>query len=62
MHVHNPEHTSNYKADYDVYGTPSIYLLDERKIIRGKKLDHSNIGTVIEMLERREADKKTGAK
>lgn len=62
MHVHNPEHTSNYKADYDVYGTPSIYLLDERKIIRGKKLDHSNIGTVIEMLEKRDAAKKTGAK
>jgi len=62
MHVHNPEHTSNYKADYDVYGTPSIYLLDERKIIRGKKLDHSNIGTVIEMLEKREAANKNGAK
>ncbi len=62
MHVHNPEHTSNYKADYDVYGTPSIYLLDERKIIRGKKLDHSNIGTVIEMLEKKEAATKTGSK
>ncbi len=62
IHVHNPDHTSTYKADYDVYGTPSVYLLDERKIIRGKKLDHSNISTVIEMIEKRETAKKNGAK
>lgn len=63
MHVHNPEHTSNYKADYDVYGTPSIYLLDEKKIIRGKKLDHSNITILLDILEKKESmAKKNGAK
>lgn len=51
INVYDPEHTSNFRADYDVYATPSIYLLDEKKIIRGKRLDHTNVGEVINMLE-----------
>jgi thiol-disulfide isomerase/thioredoxin len=54
-HVWDPEATSRYWALYDVNVTPSIYLLDEKKNIRGKKLDHTNIMQVIEMVER--ADK-----
>jgi len=53
----DPEHTSNYHDKYDVYSTPTIYLLDEKKIIRGKRLDHANIGSVIEMLEKKAKDK-----
>lgn len=48
IHVYDPERKSPYKSQYDVYGTPRIYLLDERKIIIGKMLDHTTIGTVIE--------------
>jgi thiol-disulfide isomerase/thioredoxin len=51
-HVYDPEHKSNYKAQYDVYGTPKLFLLDDKKIIRGKKLDHTNITQVIDMLEK----------
>lgn len=51
LHVHDPERVSGYRAKYDVYGTPKIYLLDERKIIRGKNLDHSNIEQVMRILE-----------
>ncbi|MBS1772013.1 MAG: DUF5106 domain-containing protein [Bacteroidetes bacterium] len=51
IHVWDPEHTSNYQSQYDVYGTPVIYLLDDKKIIRGKKLDHENIVTLIDILE-----------
>lgn len=51
INVYDPEHKSNYRAQYDVYGTPKIFLLDEKKIIRGKKLDHTNIARVIEILE-----------
>lgn len=51
MHVYDPERTSKYRSQYDVYGTPSVYLLDEKKIIRGKKLDHSNISLIIKILE-----------
>ncbi len=54
INVYDPEHKSNYRSMYDVYGTPSLYLLDENKIIRGKKLDHTNITSVIEMLEAKE--------
>lgn len=53
-HVYDPEHRSNFRADYDIYSTPVIYLLDEKKIIRGKRLDHSNLGSLVEMLERKE--------
>ncbi|HTM67173.1 MAG TPA: hypothetical protein VL093_12675 [Flavipsychrobacter sp.] len=41
---------------YDVYSTPVIYLLDEKKIIRGKRLDHTNIMDVINMLEKKQAN------
>ena len=55
--VFDPEHSSNYRSMYDVYSTPVIYLLDEKKIIRGKRLDHSNVMEVINMLERKEKEK-----
>lgn len=54
VHVWDPNHTSRFRADYDIYSTPVIYLLDEKRIIRGKRLDHSNIGEVIDMLEAKE--------
>lgn len=53
----DPNHTSDYHSKFDVYSTPTIYLLDEKKIIRGKRLDHSNIGSVVEMLEKKAKDK-----
>jgi thiol-disulfide isomerase/thioredoxin len=54
INVWDPEYKSNFRSKYNVYSTPVIYLLDERKIIRGKKLDHSTIPQVLEMLEKRE--------
>lgn len=47
----DPDHSGDWRGKYDVYSTPSIYLLDEKKIIRGKRLDHSNIATLVDMLE-----------
>src|SRR5580692_1795632 len=43
---------------YDVYSTPTIYLLDSKKIIRGKRVDNGNIGSLIDMLEKKELSKK----
>lgn len=57
VHVHDPEGKSKYRSLYDVYGTPSIYFLDEKKIIRGKKLDHTNIAQVLEITEKKAAEK-----
>lgn len=61
-HTWNPEHTSDYHSKYDVYSTPTIYLLDEKKIIRGKRLDHTNVAGLVEMLEKKEKDKGKSAK
>jgi peroxiredoxin len=52
--VYDPERHSEYHSQYNVYTTPVIYLLDENKIIRGKRIDHTTIAQVIEMNERRE--------
>jgi thiol-disulfide isomerase/thioredoxin len=49
----DPDHTSDYHNKFDVYSTPTIYLLDEKKIIKGKRLDHSNIGGLIDMVEKK---------
>jgi len=54
----DPDHTSDYHNKYDVYSTPTIYLLDEKKIIKGKRLDHSNAGGLIEMIEKKKKDGK----
>lgn len=53
INVYDPNRYSDYRSKYDVYSTPVIYLLDENKIIIGKRIDHSNIGQVIEMHERK---------
>jgi len=58
----DPDHVSNYHNNYDVYSTPTIYLLDDKKIIRGKRLDHTNIGNVIDITERKEKEMKKGKK
>ncbi|MBA3829233.1 MAG: DUF5106 domain-containing protein [Taibaiella sp.] len=58
INVSDPDHTrQDYRRKYDVYSTPIMYLLDENKIIRGKKIDHTNIADVIELLERKERSK-----
>lgn len=57
IHVHDPDRKTRFRSDYDIYSTPVLYLLDERKIIRGKRIDHSNILDVIEMVERKKNEK-----
>ncbi len=58
INVYDPDHHSNYRADYDIYGTPIMYLLDEKKIIRGKRLDVTNIEKLVEILETKEKAEK----
>jgi hypothetical protein len=48
----DPDHTGDWRGKYDVYSTPTIYLLDEKKIIKGKRIDHTNIAPLVDMLER----------
>ncbi len=58
----DPEHVGDWRGKYDVYSTPTIYVLDDRKIIRGKRLDHTNVLSVIEMTEKRAKEKAAGGK
>lgn len=61
IHVHDPKQTTNFRAFYDVYSTPTLYLLDDKKVIRGKRIDHNNVLGLIEWLDKkkkREAEKK----
>jgi thiol-disulfide isomerase/thioredoxin len=55
INVHDPDNThQDFRSKYDVYSTPILYLLDEKKIIRGKRMDNTNILDVIEFNERRQ--------
>lgn len=40
------------KKIYDIYSTPVIYLLDENKVIKAKRIDVEQVGNLIEMLEK----------
>lgn len=46
------------KKIYDIYSTPVIYLLDENKIIKAKRIDSEQIANIIEMLEKEKEKKK----
>ncbi|XZF15454.1 redoxin domain-containing protein [Chitinophagaceae bacterium MMS25-I14] len=59
IHVADWDRKSDFRSKYDVYSTPVLYLLDDKKIIRGKRIDHSNISSVIEMLEKKEKSTST---
>lgn len=55
INVYDPDGThQDFRSKYDVYSTPILYLLDEKKIIRGKRMDHTNVLDVIEMVERKD--------
>lgn len=45
--------STGYKAKYDAYTTPKIYLMDQDKKLIGKLLDHSNIYGLIEYYEKK---------
>ncbi|MBL7764875.1 MAG: DUF5106 domain-containing protein [Chitinophagaceae bacterium] len=58
IHVHDPNRITNFRAFYDVYSTPTLYLLDANKVIRGKRIDHTNVLGLIEWLEKRKKEEK----
>jgi|JI10StandDraft_1071094.scaffolds.fasta_scaffold145120_1 thiol-disulfide isomerase/thioredoxin len=62
VHVSDPQRTTNFRSFYDVYSTPTLYLLDENKIIRGKRIDHSNVLGLIEWLEKKKKTTASGDK
>ena len=60
INVHQPDEYSRAvtKKIYDIYSTPVIYLLDENKIIKAKRIDSDQLDGFIDMLEiEKEKDK-----
>lgn len=62
IHVHDPKRVTNFRGFYDVYSTPTVYLLDENKVIRGKRIDAHNLLGLVEWLEKRKKEEKKDIK
>ncbi len=45
------------KKIYDIYSTPVIYLLDENKIIKAKRIDVEQLGNLIDVFEKEKLEK-----
>jgi peroxiredoxin len=56
-HLHDPMRVGNWRKSYNVYTTPVIYLIDRAGVIKGKRLDHSNVGGLVKFLQKK-TDKK----
>lgn len=54
LNVHQPDQYQRAvtKKIYDIYSTPVIYLLDEKKIIKAKRIDVEQLENFIDMLEK----------
>ncbi|MCS6917055.1 MAG: DUF5106 domain-containing protein [Chitinophagales bacterium] len=50
INVSDPYHQSNFRQLYDVYSTPVIYILDEQKKIRAKRIAADQIDEVLQHL------------
>jgi peroxiredoxin len=51
LHLHDPNGIGNYRSKFDVYSNPILYLLDKNGKIVGKRIDHNNLGGLVEHLE-----------
>lgn len=60
INVHQPDDYQRAvtKKIYDIYSTPVIYLLDENKVIKAKRIDSEQIGDLIDALEKDKARNK----
>ena len=48
INVYDPNYTSNFRQKYDVYSTPTIYLLDKDKTIVAKRISHESLKKMLE--------------
>ena len=54
INVHQPDEYQRavIKTYYDIYSTPVIYLLDENKVIKAKRIDSDQLDNLIDMIEK----------
>lgn len=50
INVADPNLHNNFRRDYDITSTPQIYILDENKVIKARKLDVEQLGDIFEKL------------
>lgn len=51
IHAWDPDAQSNYRRLYDVYSTPVVYLLDEKKKILAKRLGVEQLSDFLEKMD-----------
>jgi hypothetical protein len=51
--VYDGAHFNNIIQKYDVYSTPVIYLLDQNKVIQAKRIQASDVKSMIKTLEKK---------
>jgi hypothetical protein len=51
MNVYDGAHYNNAVEKYDVYSTPVTYILDKNKVIKAKRIDASQLKTMIKAIE-----------
>lgn len=51
INVNDAGHQSNFRQLYDIYSTPVIYILDEKKVIRAKRIGADQIDEFLNHLE-----------
>jgi thiol-disulfide isomerase/thioredoxin len=52
LHVHDPNHIGGFRKNYDVRLNPVLYLINREGKIVGKRIDHSNLTSLITNLEK----------
>ncbi|MEO6166597.1 MAG: redoxin domain-containing protein [Chitinophagales bacterium] len=57
INVNDINHQSNFRQLYDIYSTPVIYILDDKKVIRAKRIGADQIDEFLNHLESSKAKK-----
>jgi len=57
VNCYDPNYQTNFRIFYDVYSTPTIYLLDKNKKIIAKRLDIENLKGFLNHERKRKAEK-----
>jgi thiol-disulfide isomerase/thioredoxin len=51
INVNDVNHQSNFRQLYDIYSTPIIYILDDKKVIRAKRIGVEQIDDFLTHME-----------
>ena len=49
INVWDPYNLTNFRFFYNIYSTPTIYLLDENKKIVAKRIGHETLRNILEI-------------